>query len=456
MENNNGIITNPTRKQVMRFLIPSLVGAFLFLCPIIWEGNLNIPLGVISTAIADFIKPFSNYMVMVITIVSAVMTLICSLGKPEFAKEGTYMHRFFVTSPVYLVIRVIGCIVATMCALGIGPEWVLSPDTGGSMIGLMKTLIAWFFAASFLIPLLTEYGIMDYIGTLLRGVLRPLFRLPGRAAVDLLASWIGNNNVGVVLTIKQYETGYYTAREAVMIATCFSAVSLPFCLVIAAMMGVDQYFVPLYLILSLVGVLSAMIMCRIWPINGHFKDEYYAPVGKNVDENEPTGVSKFKWALSQAVKKAERGPSAGGVIKAGFETFLNIIFVLVPVTMAIGTIATIISTYTPFFDWISLPFKWYFQLLGVEEAAAAAPGAIVGFVDMFIPALICAGITSVKTKFIVTILSLVQIIYMTEVGSMMLISKMPLKFWDLLIIFLEKTVIAIPLIVLFTNIFVTF
>ena len=199
-----------------------------------------------------------------------------------------------------------------------------------------------------------------------------------------------------------------------------------------------------------------MIMCRIWPIAGHFKDEYYAPVGKNVDENEPTGISKTKWALSQAVQKAAKAPNAGGVIKAGFDTFLNIIFVLVPVTMAIGTIATIISTYTPFFDWISLPFKWYFQLLGVEEAGAAAPGAIVGFVDMFIPALICAGITSVKTRFIITILSLVQIIYMTEVGSMMLISKMPLKFWDLLIIFLEKTVIAIPLIVLFTNIFVTF
>ena len=94
--------------------------------------------------------------------------------------------------------------------------------------------------------------------------------------------------------------------------------------------------------------------------------------------------------------------------------------------------------------------------MGVQEAAAAAPGAVVGFVDMFIPTLICSGIASVKTRFIVCILSLVQIIYMTEVGSIMLTSKMPVKLWDLAVIFLEKTILAIPLIVLFTNLFMPF
>ena len=96
-----------------------------------------------------------------------------------------------------------------------GPDWLISEETGGSIIQLMGILIAWFLAASFLIPLLTEYGIMDFTGTLLRNILKPLFHLPGRAAIDLLASWVGNCNVGVVLTTKQYESGYYTDREAI-------------------------------------------------------------------------------------------------------------------------------------------------------------------------------------------------------------------------------------------------
>ena len=109
--------------------------------------------------------------------------------------------------------------------------------------------------------------------------------------------------------------------------------------------------------------------------------------------------------------------------------------------MCIGTLACCLSSYTPLFQWIALPFQWYFKLCGLKEYAAAAPGAVVGFVDMFIPAMICAGITSMKTRF---------------VGSIMLNSKLPITIMDLAIIFLEKTIIAIPMIVFFTDLFVKF
>lgn len=59
--------------------------------------------------------------------------------------------------------------------------------------------------------------------------------------------------------------------------------------------------------------------------------------------------------------------------------------------------------------------------------------------------------TSVKTKFVIGVLSLVQIIYLTEVGTIIIKSEIPLNFWKLLVIFLERTIIAIPLIVLFAN-----
>ena len=444
------------RSAFVKFLVPSLIGVFLFLCPVWVDGNMNIPLGVISSFIASFIHPFSNWLLVIFVSISAVLSAVCTLGKPGWAQEGSFWHELFFVSPLYLVIRITGTIITILVATGRGPAWLLSADTGGSMISLMGTLVAWFFAASFLIPLLMDYGIMDFTGTLLRNVLKPLFHLPGRAAIDLLASWVGNCNVGVVLTTKQYETGYYTDREAILIATCFSATSLPFCLVVAAMMGVEQYFVQMYLILSLVGVLSAAIMCRVWPLHGKWKDQYYAPVGKQVHEDEPGGISRFQWALQQAVSRAEQGPDFSQLLVNGIKMFLNIVFTLVPVTMCIGTLACCLSSYTPVFQWISLPFRWYFQLFGVEEAAAAAPGAVVGFVDMFIPAMICSGIAAVKTRFVVCVLSLVQIIYLTEVGSIMLTSKMPIKITDLAIIFLEKTLIAIPLIVLFTNLFLHF
>lgn len=315
-----------TKSSLLKFLIPSLLGMFLFLCPLWVDGNINIPLGVISSRIASFIKPFSNWLLVICVGISSVFSLIYTLVKPSWTQKESFWRELFVVSPLYLVIRIIGAIITFLVATERGPQWLLSADTGGSMIHLMGTLVAWFFAASFLIPLLMDYGIMDFTGTLLRNVLKPLFRLPGRAAIDLLASWVGNCNVGVVLTTQQYETGYYTDREAILIATCFSATSLPFCLVIAAMMGVDQYFAQLYLLLSLVGVLSAAIMSRIWPLQGKWKDQYYPPVGRQVHESEPVGISRSQWALQQALARAKSAPDLPQLILRGIKMFLNIVF----------------------------------------------------------------------------------------------------------------------------------
>jgi len=83
----------------------------------------------------------------------------------------------------------LGAIVTIMCYFQIGPEFIISPDTGGTMMGLLETLVAWFFAASFLMPFLMDYGLLEFVGTILRDFTRPLFRIPGRATIDLLASW---------------------------------------------------------------------------------------------------------------------------------------------------------------------------------------------------------------------------------------------------------------------------
>ena len=49
------------------------------------------------------------------------------------------------------------------------------------------------------------------------------------------------------------------------------------------------------------------------------------------------------------------------------------------------------------------------------------------------------------------VLSLVQIIYMTEVGAIIIKSEIPLNLFKLFLVFMERTLIAIPLIVLFAN-----
>lgn len=450
--NHQIIYSKPPKEKLLKFIIPSTIGIFLFLFPVYWKESVNIPLGVISDVFAALIKPVASLGLMLVITASAILSLISYLFKPKFFMESKLLSRLFVTSPAYVVTRILGSIVTIMCYFKVGPEIIISPDTGGTMMGLLETLVAWFFAASFLMPLLMDYGLLELVGTILRDFTRPLFRIPGRATIDLLASWVGNCNVGVVLTTQQYEKGYYTAREAITIATCFSAVSLPFCLVIAAMLGVDDNFVPFYTILCITGVLSVVIMTRIPPLN-RYPNEYYPPVGKQIQEEEPEGLTKFQWGLKLAVEKAEKGLNMKEIIYNGVNTWLGIVFSLTPIVMSFGTLALILATYTPVFNWLSLPFGYYMELLGLKEAFQAAPATIVGFADMFIPAILAANIASYKTRFVIGILSLVQIIYLTEVGSLIMTSKMPIGFKGLLAIFLQKTIISLPIIVLLTNLF---
>ena len=87
-----------------------------------------------------------------------------------------------------------------------------------------------------LLSLFVEYGVLDFVGTLMRPVMRPLFRLPGRAALDSVTSWVGSYSVGLYLTRRLFEGGFYTRREAYTIVTGFSTVSIGF---VAGCCGAD-------------------------------------------------------------------------------------------------------------------------------------------------------------------------------------------------------------------------
>ena len=86
-------------------------------------------------------------------------------------------------------------------------------------------------------------------------VMRPLFKLPGRSSIDALTSWIGDGTIGVLLTSKQYEDGYYTKKEAAIIGTTFSVVSITFAIVIIEEVGLGSYFLPYYGTVILTGII---------------------------------------------------------------------------------------------------------------------------------------------------------------------------------------------------------
>lgn len=436
-------------KNLAKFILGSAFGVLMFLVPI--------PQGDSFTTLLDFVKSFLkdlfgaslSYILVVIIVGSAILTVYDYFCKPDWIRKNHYLSKAFCSTPLYLISKILGAVFVVMVVFDIGPEFVTSVDTGATMVDLCATLFCIVLGFSFFLPFLTDCGIMEFLGVLLKPVVRPLFHVPGRASIDLIASWFGASNAAVILTREQYMKGFYTKREAGYIMTNFSIVSIPFCLLIANTVGISNLFPPFYLCICVVGVALAVILARIPPIST-LPDTYQEQAGKQINEEVPQQTGLMHYALESSCRRAETF-QLKNVVSGGMEVLMGMYFDLIPIVISWGTIVLIIATYTPLFQWISYPMGMYLSLFGVEEAFAVAPATLIGFTDMFVPALLITGVASVKTKFIIGVLSLVQIIYMTEVGAIVIKSEIPLNFWKLFLIFMERTLIAIPLIVLFAK-----
>ncbi|MCL7747516.1 YjiH family protein [Halalkalibacter alkaliphilus] len=433
-----------TAKQYMKFWLPSLIGVLLFLVPISVNDKVTIGLGVLADALQGAIADYIPLFMTIILCLSAVGSLVVKFTKIEAINKSSFLSSLFDITPFWVTLRCIGAVFAVVTLIEIGPEFIWSSFTGGVVLyDLIPVLMVWFLFACLFMPLLLQFGLMDFIGTLVRKIMFPLFKLPGRSSVDALASWMGSGTVGVLLTTQQYESGYYTKREASVVATNFSIASIAFSLVIAKFLEIDHMFIQFYFTVIITGIIAAVICPRIPPLSRK-KDVYYEPVGKQIEEVVPDGVSSFSWGVRQAVEKASQVKSYRSVVKGGVQNVIDIWFALIPLVMALGTIALIIAEFTPIFTYLSYPFVPFLQLLQIPEAHAAAPAMIVGFADMFLPAVIGSGIESELTRFVIGVMSLTQLIYMSEIGILLLKSKIPLSFVQLFIIFLQRTIITLP------------
>ena len=88
-----------------------------------------------------------------------------------------------------------------------------------------------------------------------------------------------------------------------MIATNFSIVSLPFCLLVATVLRIEALFIPYYLTVMAVGLITAIILPRIPPLSRRV-DSYLPAAGKQLTEETAGDGSRFRQALDLAVRRA--------------------------------------------------------------------------------------------------------------------------------------------------------
>lgn len=432
-------------KDYLKFIIPSIIGVLLFMFPFKHEGKTTILVAFLANSLSGLIENQIPFIVVGLISFTAIMNIIYKISKPSFIEDNDFLKGIFDVNTFWFITRIIGMVIAIVVFLGIGPEWLWSKDTGGLILyDLLITLFAIFLFAGFLLPFLTDFGLLEFIGALLTNFMRPVFRLPGRSSIDCIASWVGDGTIGVALTNKQYEEGYYTTKEAAVISTTFSAVSITFCLVILSQVGLAHLFGHYYLTVIIAGVTAAIILPRVPPLSNK-TDDYYGGVSKDTGEDVPKGYTSASWGATLAVRKAKESGNLKNFIVNGIQTVLDMWLGVMPVIMTFGTISLIIAETTPVFQWLGIPFIPLLKLFKVPYAVEASQTMIIGFADMFLPSVIGASIPSELTRFVIAGISVSQLIYLSEVGAVILGSKIPVSLGELFIIFIQRTLIALPI-----------
>jgi len=334
-----------------------------------------------------------------------------------------------------------------MIFFGVGPEAILDDGTGGLMFGTLVASVAVIVPiGAVFITLFTAFGGLEFVGTLARPIMRPLFRVPGRAALDAIASYVGSYSIGLYVTNKMYNESRYSLREAAVIATCFSTVSMGFFAVGASTLDLLPYFTLIFLSTSLVTVILAIILCRIPPLSLN-ADDY---LGEPILEKAHRG-NLFRHAVEEATERSSQSRGVFTEIKEGFLDGVKLTLVIIPTILAVGLLAILLAENTPIFDWLGQPMVPLLELLGIPDAEMVAPATLIGITEMFLPALLVTE-AAVASKFFIAVLSLSQILFFSATIPLLLELDIPVRLVrDIIPLFLLRTIIAIPVIALITH-----
>ncbi|MGL4655051.1 MAG: YjiH family protein, partial [Sarcina sp.] len=94
--------------DILKFVIPSLLGVLLFMTPIKTADGITIPVALLSSWVSTSL---AEYLPLILTIMIAgiaIMSTITKFIKPSFIVNNKTLYSLFNTSTVWYIVRIIG------------------------------------------------------------------------------------------------------------------------------------------------------------------------------------------------------------------------------------------------------------------------------------------------------------------------------------------------------------
>ena len=416
--------------NIVKFILLSVIGIFMFFVTVTINGKSSIPVDHIVTLIRS-IPYFELVYGVAIVCIGAVLPFI----RKTWNKDKVTMVFSF------LKLLAIPSMIVWLTKMG-PARWF-----DGDMLPFIYNKVV--LPVTCLVPVgavflsfLINYGLMEFIGVFMRPVMRPIWKVPGRSAVDAVASFVGSYSVGLLITNRVYKEGFYSTKEACIIATGFSTVSATFMVVVAKTLGLmDHWNVYFWSTLIITFIVTALTT-RIYPLSKKPDTGYQ---GMEVVPEPSTEAGLLKTALNEDLEACYKAPGIGEGIVKNFKDGLNMALSIGPSLMSIGFLGLLLAEYTPVFDIIGYIFVPFAMLMGFgSEAVMMGKACAISLAEMFLPANIVAG-ASPMAQYVTAIVCVSEILFFSASIPCVMGTDIDISLKDIIIVWAERIVLSLIL-----------
>ncbi len=421
-------IKNQKGTAMWKFFLYSGLGILIFFIPVsMFDGN-SILLDHLVTAIQKVFGENIKYYTLLIIIIGAVLPFI----------NGTWKKSSF--DLFFTLFKILGVVIGTMVVFNVGPQFVLAENIGPFLFNSLAINL------SLLIPLggaalalLVGYGLLTLLGITMEPIMRPVFKTPGRTAIDAVASFVGSYSVGLLITNRIYKEGLYSRKEALIVATGFSTVSVTFMVVVARTLELMDHWLLYFWITLIVTFLVTAISVHLPPISTQ-KKKYYG--GKDNTVNEGFEGNRFSYAWCKTKQESFEFEPLLKNIAVNFIDAMKMTTSIIPSILSIGFVGLVIAEYTEIISYLSYIFYPFLFFWPLEDPGLIAEAAMISVVEMFLPALLVVEADMV-TKFIVGVTSVSAIIFLSGLVPAILSTDLNIKLWKLLVIWFIRVALTL-------------
>ncbi|AQU81928.1 MAG: YjiH family protein [Halomonas sp.] len=416
----------PSIALMLKLFLPSALGILIFFVPVEIGGRSTILLDHMVTGARGLLGEASGLYALALIVSGAAYPLV----------RG-YWNRN-VTERIFTALKLLGVVAALLAITGWGPAFLHEPDMLPFLfdklvipVGLIVPIGAIFLA------LLISYGLLELIGVLVQPVMRPIWRTPGRSAIDAVASFVGSYSIGLLITNRVYQAGQYSAREAAIIATGFSTVSATFMIIVARTLDLMAVWNLYFWLTLLITFIVTAVTVRLPPLSRMDDSAEYG-------EPEAVAGKRLSTAWQTGLEVAARAPALHKSVAINFKEGLVMAISILPSIMSVGLLGLLAAKYTPLFEWLGWLFYPFVAVWGVADAAALAQASAAGLAEMFLPALLMAEAEFVA-RFAAGVVSVSSVLFFSASIPCILSTSIPLSVGRMVVVWFIRVALSLLL-----------